>query len=232
MDVACGSGYGSAYLKKKGASYVVGDDISQDAIDYASAHYAEDNLTFSQLEATDLPFPDASFDIMVSIETIEHVPDYRKFLSECKRVLKSPGKLILSTPNKSFALSLNREAMSNYHIREFFADDLRTLDSDFFNELSLYCQIRSGSNPGAGEKSLKNGGIRKFYHWGGIILSLTPLGDRIRKAISRLIRKRNTKRSKIGINIPDDLLDKRYGIVPYDKADSIPASILVIAIKH
>ena len=46
-----------------------------------------------------LPFQDESFDVLVSMEGIEHFENQMRFLRECARVLKPDGRLILSTPN-------------------------------------------------------------------------------------------------------------------------------------
>ncbi len=48
--------------------------------------------------ALDLPFPDSSFDTVVSTEVLEHVPEPQRALNEMRRVLKPGGHLILSTP--------------------------------------------------------------------------------------------------------------------------------------
>jgi SAM-dependent methyltransferase len=48
--------------------------------------------------AEELPFPDGSFDAVVSIEVIEHVPDGRRMIAECHRVLRPGGWCIISTP--------------------------------------------------------------------------------------------------------------------------------------
>jgi 2-polyprenyl-3-methyl-5-hydroxy-6-metoxy-1,4-benzoquinol methylase len=88
-----------------------------------------------------LPFPDEFFDAVTAGEIIEHIFDTDFFLEEIKRVLKSGGKLILSTPNVA---SLGRrlllffginpilettpnEAESSGHIRYFTAKSLRCL---------------------------------------------------------------------------------------------------------
>ena len=49
-------------------------------------------------DLTALSFPDASFDAVVSLEVIEHVPDFRAAFSECARVLVSGGRLVLTVP--------------------------------------------------------------------------------------------------------------------------------------
>lgn len=54
--------------------------------------------TFEQTDLHDLPCATESQDIIVSLETLEHVPDPLHFLLECHRVLKTGGRLILSCP--------------------------------------------------------------------------------------------------------------------------------------
>jgi len=46
-----------------------------------------------------LPFDEATFDVVISCETIEHVPDPSGAMSELARVLKDGGRLLLTTPN-------------------------------------------------------------------------------------------------------------------------------------
>ncbi|MGB5474112.1 MAG: class I SAM-dependent methyltransferase, partial [Gammaproteobacteria bacterium] len=73
LDAACGVGYGSKLLAA-GRDMVFAVDISEDAIAYGQQHYAADNVVFMQMDVTseaDLPVADA----VVSLETIEHVPD-------------------------------------------------------------------------------------------------------------------------------------------------------------
>lgn len=104
LDVACGSGYGSAYLFDKGAKMVVGGDISSEAMEDARVSYVRPGVEFLLLDATKLPFADNSFEAIVSMETIEHLGQYQDYLSECKRVLKGGGVFICSTPNKGHGI--------------------------------------------------------------------------------------------------------------------------------
>jgi SAM-dependent methyltransferase len=49
-------------------------------------------------DLTDLSFADESFNVVVSLEVLEHIPDFTKAISECARVLKPGGKLLISVP--------------------------------------------------------------------------------------------------------------------------------------
>ncbi len=139
LDVACGEGYGSALLSI-GAREVVGVDAAVEAIAHARATYGHlDHLRFLQGDCAALPFADASFDIVVSFETIEHISAQREFLGEVRRVLAPQGVLLLSSPNK--AEYSDRRGYSNpYHVAELYRDELRELLGGFFPHAVWYRQ--------------------------------------------------------------------------------------------
>lgn len=114
LDCACGTGYGSFLL-------------SQEAIDYAQTHYKAFNLEFIKADACKLPFEDATFDVVTSFETFEHIENYELFLKECRRVLKPHGILIISTPNKVVSKLLKND--NPYHVFE--------MDAKEFSEILL-----------------------------------------------------------------------------------------------
>jgi ubiquinone/menaquinone biosynthesis C-methylase UbiE len=135
LDVASGSGYGSRYLFGRGAKRVVGLDNSPEAIDYASETCAAAGVEFLVGEAQNLPFSDASFDVVVSFETIEHLKDQEKYLSEIKRVLKSGGLAIISTPN-----NLVFPKGNPFHTKELSPKEFRDLVSRYFKNVGMYYQ--------------------------------------------------------------------------------------------
>jgi ubiquinone/menaquinone biosynthesis C-methylase UbiE len=96
LDIASGEGYGT-YALSKVARDIVGVDISTEAVEHAKKKYGLDYRIGS---AECIPAETASFDAVVSFETIEHVPDPKKFVMEAYRVLKPKGIFIVSTPNK------------------------------------------------------------------------------------------------------------------------------------
>ena len=102
LDAACGQGYGSYLMKTWGAKEVTGIDIDAAAIAQASALFREDGLHYLQHTVEQLPFPDASFDVVVSFETIEHIDKPDAFLKEIKRVLRPGGIVVISCPNDNY----------------------------------------------------------------------------------------------------------------------------------
>jgi ubiquinone/menaquinone biosynthesis C-methylase UbiE len=137
LDVACGEGYGSAALKAAGASQVIGVDISEAACEHARQKYGLDARAG---RAEKLPLPAASVDIIVSFETIEHVPDPNAFLDECCRVLVPGGRLIISTPNKDVYGHLEGDAPNPYHCSEMTEGDLMNALTPRFWPIRLFAQ--------------------------------------------------------------------------------------------
>jgi 2-polyprenyl-3-methyl-5-hydroxy-6-metoxy-1,4-benzoquinol methylase len=134
LDIASGSGYGSAMLATT-AAHVHGVDISEEAVEYARANFRRDNVDFTVGSATDIPLADDSVDVVVTFETIEHVDDYLKFLSEIGRVLKSDGIAIISTPN-----DLEFAEGNHFHLHEFERDELLELVHRQFTYVDEYYQ--------------------------------------------------------------------------------------------
>src|SRR5271169_2245284 len=99
LDVACGSGYGSALLSQEvGATCVMGVDASWEALNAARRFLAPGNVGFALSDAEQLPFCDGGFDVIVSMETLEHLRHPEVFLRELGRLLCAGGKAIISTP--------------------------------------------------------------------------------------------------------------------------------------
>lgn len=100
LDVACGTGYGSALMAGPGRR-VMGIDLSAEAIDRATHNFSLPGVSFVVGDATNLPVATSSLDFVVSFETIEHLPQPAVFLAEIGRVLRPKGTLLLSTPDRA-----------------------------------------------------------------------------------------------------------------------------------
>ena len=139
LDVASGEGYGSA-LMATAASSVTGVDVSTDAVAHASAAYAErGNLNFIAASCASLPFDDATFDTVVSFETIEHILAQNEFLDEIKRVLKPSGALIMSSPNRA-EYSDARGYDNEFHLKELYRAEFAELLGARFRHLRWFSQ--------------------------------------------------------------------------------------------
>ncbi len=138
LDAACGEGYGSALLARD-ALTVTGVDVAASAIEHARSRYAAPNLRFVAGSVTALPLADASIDLVVSFETIEHLAAQREMLAEFRRVLVPDGVLIISSPNRP-VYSAQEGPENHFHVRELDRAELRALLAVDFPVQSWHAQ--------------------------------------------------------------------------------------------
>lgn len=121
LDIACGVGYGSRFLKDSlPEALVTGIDRSGEAIEYADGRYSAPGLTFGIGDA--LSFQGGPFDAVVSLETIEHLPDPRRFIQNVvTKVLRPGGTFIASVP-----VTPSMDA-NPHHLHDFTARSFRKL---------------------------------------------------------------------------------------------------------
>ena len=99
LDVGCGIGMYSQAFFNEGAD-VFGIDIDKENIQKAKKLMP--GISFLVDESENLPFENNFFDIVFLHEVLEHVKDDKKTISECFRVLKPGGKIIIFSPNRFF----------------------------------------------------------------------------------------------------------------------------------
>lgn len=138
LDLGCGVGYGAAKLAEV-AQHVVGGDIDVESIDFARRRYGRANLEFIDLDATALTFDDASFDVVCSFETIEHVDDPGALAREAARVLRPDGTLFVSTPRSP---QTTYSPANPYHRVEFSPNDFEEVLRQHFFDVILYGELR------------------------------------------------------------------------------------------
>ncbi|TVY11834.1 class I SAM-dependent methyltransferase [Paenibacillus cremeus] len=137
LDAACGTGYGTKMLDEAGAKEVIGVDISTETIGHAKAGYTGRNTQYMVGDILQLPFKDRTFDVIVSFETIEHVPDGSAWIREASRMLTNNGLFLVSTPNRYVSnpgvyyqerASYNQFHCFEYSIIEFMGELLKSFD--------------------------------------------------------------------------------------------------------
>lgn len=138
LDAACGEGYGSAMIARAGAD-VLGLDIGEDAVAHARTRYAGiAGLRFDVADATALDaLPDASFDLILSFETLEHVYAQGRMLDGFRRLLAPGGLLLVSTPDKRTYTDLTGE-VNPHHVHELYRDEFEALLAPRFAARRLY----------------------------------------------------------------------------------------------
>jgi SAM-dependent methyltransferase len=125
LDVGCGSGEGLKVLAAR-ASEALGIDLDD--------RLQREDVTVRIQSVSDLP--DKSFDVVVSMDVIEHVPDDRAFVADLFRVARKA--VFITTPN--YAVSRNRHP---YHVREYTPGEFERLFRGY-GELHLYAGSAHG----------------------------------------------------------------------------------------
>lgn len=138
LDAGCGAGYGAAELARTAAS-VIAMDISAEALAFARERYA--GVGFLQGSCAAIPLRDASVDLLTAFEVVEHIPEWRSFLAEARRILAPAGQFVVSTPNKLYyAESRRLHGPNPYHVHEFEFEEFETCLRELFPHVSLFLQ--------------------------------------------------------------------------------------------
>lgn len=102
LEIASGMGALSYWLNRQGGE-VWSADFASEAVEMTrnlvAPEFPEAAPRVLQADFQAMPFEDNTFDVLISCETLEHLPDYEKGLSEAFRVLKPGGRLYLTTEN-------------------------------------------------------------------------------------------------------------------------------------
>jgi SAM-dependent methyltransferase len=126
LDLGCGVGHSYRLLAPR---ETVGLDVAAEAL-------AGQRRQTVVADMRDLPFPPATFASVVSVQSIEHVPDPARVLAEVRRVLMPDGVALFVTPNRlTFARA--DEIIDPYHHVEYDEHELRMLCERFFGHVEL-----------------------------------------------------------------------------------------------
>ena len=98
LEAGCGAGQGLGYIAGLARSLVAGD-FSEDIMEIAHRYYG-DRIALRRFDAQDMPFENDSFDVVILFEAIYYLPFAGRFVEECKRVLRTGGRVLISSANK------------------------------------------------------------------------------------------------------------------------------------
>lgn len=104
LDLGCAFGFATRIAARRGYE-TVGVDSSPAYI--ARARRADHRTTYVQSDAAHVPLPSASFDGLLCLDVLEHVPDERGTLDEIARLLRPGGTLVLSVPHRGTLWALD-----------------------------------------------------------------------------------------------------------------------------
>jgi ubiquinone/menaquinone biosynthesis C-methylase UbiE len=135
LVVGCGNGIEAAVLGGSLGARVTGIDLETD--------FDERALRLADLkygDATNLEFADESYDFVLSFHALEHIPDFRKALSEMRRVLRPSAGWLIGTPNRDRLVGYlgSRDATLRQKLEWNFADWSAKFRGRFRNEMGAH----------------------------------------------------------------------------------------------
>jgi len=99
LDIGCGSGVQLRALELSSPGLLIGMDLNRNALLFAKGKNIR-NTEFLIADAERLPFREKTIDRIICAEIIEHLHEPEQMIAESERVLKDPGKIVISTPNE------------------------------------------------------------------------------------------------------------------------------------
>jgi 2-polyprenyl-6-hydroxyphenyl methylase/3-demethylubiquinone-9 3-methyltransferase len=105
LDLGCGAGFLSNFLATHGHR-VTGIDTTTENLIVAKLHDDTRRVAYQRGDACELPFPDASFDVVCAMDLLEHVEQPHRLIAEASRVLRPGGKFVFHTFNRNWLANL------------------------------------------------------------------------------------------------------------------------------
>jgi SAM-dependent methyltransferase len=148
LDIGCGTGYGTAHLRRTGAREVVGIDQDRRAMAYARSRYVVPGLQFLLADAEEFPAALGVFDLIVSSNVFEHLQDPARALDHVRQHLQPGGQFILVVPPIVDAASLAANRKIPFHKSNLFVWEWVALLGQFFSQVRAFRHLPPpGSHP-------------------------------------------------------------------------------------
>ncbi|OGN84227.1 MAG: hypothetical protein A2X23_13845 [Chloroflexi bacterium GWC2_73_18] len=136
LDLGCNTGYGTIGLAAV-ANRTVGVDVSPAAIEEARRRPGASVVEWLVVDGLTLPFADATFDLVMSFQVLEHIADPGPYLAEIARVLRGDGMALLTTPNAAIRLDAGDPPWNRFHVREYQAAELPAVLGASFDDVEV-----------------------------------------------------------------------------------------------
>ncbi|MFD5085204.1 methyltransferase domain-containing protein [Kitasatospora sp. NPDC058201] len=132
LDLGCGTGAPGNRIALRTGAQVTGISVSGRQVERANALADRlglaDRARFEHADATDLPFAEASFDAVIALESIIHMPDRAHVLGQVARVLRPGGRLVLTDFFEREPIPENGRAAVDRYLREFLMTMIQAED--------------------------------------------------------------------------------------------------------
>lgn len=165
VDLGCGVGHGAIVLAENGC------DVT--AVDLDASFLQGTPHPHVQFVSADVTSPElldrlgpSSFDLVTSMETIEHLVDYFAFLRNCRDLVAADGTVIISTPNRlmTYLRYPDGRLMDPSHVQEFTPLALERILEDYFESVEIVRQSVNGYWDRRGMPNVDQPGtIRRWY---------------------------------------------------------------------
>ena len=146
LDIGCGTGTILRSLAEAGYRSLHGMEIS----DYACQRLEREGIRMSQGSLLDLPMADATFDVVISSQVLEHVIRRRRFIEQIDRVLKPGGRAFIFVPDDCLGpidepehvIKYTRDSLQRFLAGTFDIDSIETMHDANFEIGILFAQVK------------------------------------------------------------------------------------------
>lgn len=138
VDCACGCGYGTFLISENpDVDHVYGIDSSDEAIQWAASNFSSEKISFINNSFFNLNIVPKPIDILISIETIEHIKDTQKYIETIKNL--QIKEIMISYPTKKST------HFNKFHYHDFQPEEIYNLFKNvgyiIKNKVNLYYEV-------------------------------------------------------------------------------------------